>query len=45
MEQYYIRSGYLFPAFHEFYWFGYKTTSNKWPAFKWLDPTVTRKDK
>ena len=30
VEQYYIKAGYLFPAFHEFYWFGYRTTSNRW---------------
>jgi hypothetical protein len=45
VEQYYIKAGYLFPTFHEFYWFGYQATSRTWPAFKWLDPTVQRKDK
>jgi hypothetical protein len=43
--QYYIKAGYLFPTFHVFYWFGYQTTTVKWPNFRWLDPTVSRKDK
>jgi hypothetical protein len=43
--QYYIKAGYLFPTFHGFYWFGYQTTTVKWPNFHWLDPTVSRKDK
>ena len=45
VEQYYIKAGYLFPAFHEFYWFGFQTTSRTWPTFRWLDPTVSRKDR
>jgi hypothetical protein len=47
VEQYYVRAGYLFPTYyeHEFYWFGYKTTSARWPTFEWMDPTVQRRDK
>ena len=45
VEQFYSSKGYLFPTFHEFYWFGFQTTSLKWPAFSWIDPTVSRKDR
>ncbi len=43
MEAYYADQGYLFPAFHTFYWLGLNASS--WPVdsgspnFTWLDKT------
>ena len=37
MEQYFIKTGYLYPYFHKDYWMGLQTNSINWPSYKWLD--------
>ncbi len=36
VEQFYIRSGYLLPNYHDFYWLGLSTQRNP-PNFGWTD--------
>jgi hypothetical protein len=40
VEQYYISSFWLLPAWHKAYWIGLSTESTRsWPRFQWLDGT------
>ena len=39
VEQYYIKNGYLFPKYHQFYWLGLSTLTTEPQEFSWLDPT------
>ena len=38
VEKCFVDMGYLFPAYHQFYWMGLQTNvlGSKWPNFTWL---------
>jgi hypothetical protein len=37
VEGYFIKQGFLMPAFHKMYWLGGYSTDAKYPVFSWLD--------
>jgi hypothetical protein len=37
VEGYFIKQGFLIPAFHKMYWLGGQSSDTKYPVFSWLD--------